>query len=145
MPCKYNSNLMPRFSRRLCFSEMLGEDVLALLFHSHSLCPQGEGHPALSAGRNNGTRALQFQSTDSLLSCPENSPLVQITRSLLWVDQSAMTAPPPPCWKPKRLVSCSVIFNRMHILSLSLHLLYKPSYVCAVSMVTCGITMALVA
>lgn len=62
---------------------MLSDVLSALLFHSHALCPQGEDHTGLSAGRNNGTHALRFQSTDSLLSCPENSPVVQITRSLL--------------------------------------------------------------
>lgn len=47
------------------------------------VCPQGRDHACLPTGRNNGTRVLQFQSTDSLLSCTEHSPLVP-----KWRDRS---------------------------------------------------------
>lgn len=61
--------------------------------------------------------------------------------------------PPPPLRSPPLprtlgwlMASCSVTSNphsqRTLSLALSLHLSHMPSYVCAVSMVMCGITMA---
>lgn len=121
------------------------------------VCPQGEDHPGFPAGRDNGTHVLQFQATDSLLSCPEHSALVPTgwDRSHNHCHESAsqplLYSRPPPLqdpWVTDGFLLCNIqppFSAHIISLSLSLRLSHTPSYVCAVSMVTRGITMALVA